>query len=387
MDRFERIDVCGLSYPAGPLAAEKWGTDEHGLLITLRSSDGVEGRALIRCHLGTSFRTLVEYFVDPLADRILGRDVHRDTVEAVWRTLLRLYRAQYLPLWPVSAIDVAAWDLLGQACGQPVRRLLSDTAADSVLAYSSIPRYDDAQAGIDDAVTTRNLGYRAIKVHTCGDVSVDLALTEGVARALNEPGTVMFDGSKRLSQAEARAIAHMLSGVGGLWLEEPFDPYDHRMHAELVAASDVPIIGFETAPGGPEAAAWAVEHGNMEGVLIDCNWKAGISGALETHRVVSAAGGQVVMHHGGSSTMNIANMQLVAALADVEMVELLTPVDQYNQGQLVPRPGFSGPVELNSLPGLGQVWDEEWLSAHEIAHSRDHRTSASVHPVGGRGNF
>ena len=387
MDRFERIDVCGLSYAAGPLAAEKWGSDEHGVLVTLRSSDGAEGRSLVRCHLGTSFRTLAEYFVGPVAERILGGEVRRGTVEEVWRTLLRLYQAQYMPLWPLSAVDVAAWDLLGQARGQPVRRLLSDTATESVLAYSSIPRYDDAQAGIADAVETRHMGYRAIKVHTCGNVSVDISLTEGVARALDEPGTVAFDGSKRLSQTEARRIAEMLGDVDGLWLEEPFDPYDRRMHAELVAASDVPIFGFETAPGGPEAAAWAVEHGNMEGVLIDCNWKAGISGAVETVRVVRAAGGQVVMHHGGSSTMNMANMQLVAALADVGMVELLTPVDEYNKGQVVPRPGQSGRVELNSLPGLGQVWDEEWLAAHEIVHSRDHRTTASVHPVPGRGNF
>ena len=51
-------------------------------------------------------------------------------------------------------------------------------------------------------------------------------------------------------------------------------------------------------------------------IEIDANWKAGVTGAYESMSKVTPGGVQIAMHHAGASSMNIANIHLVSALAD-----------------------------------------------------------------------
>ena len=85
--------------------------------------------------------------------------------------------------------------------------------------------------------------------------------------------------------------------------------------------------------------------------------------------------------------MNIANMHLVASLEEVNMVELLTPVGPYNRAQQIPRPNESGHVLLSNEPGLGQVWDHEWIGSHEIPGTRARQSRSTIPDLGSLSNF
>jgi L-alanine-DL-glutamate epimerase-like enolase superfamily enzyme len=45
----------------------------------------------------------------------------------------------------ISAIDVALWDILGKAAGQPVHRLLGGSEVTELQCYASLVRYSEPQ--------------------------------------------------------------------------------------------------------------------------------------------------------------------------------------------------------------------------------------------------
>ena len=61
----------------------------------------------------------------------------------------------------ISGIDIALWDLLGKATGQPVARLLGRYHRDTVKAYGSI-LFDEPEPLREKLFAVKQRGFRAI---------------------------------------------------------------------------------------------------------------------------------------------------------------------------------------------------------------------------------
>lgn len=375
MSTIETLEVRGLRYPAGPLARDRWGGVEEACLISI-SAGGSTGHALVRCNLSASYRTVAEW-VELIAPRVvLGRSL--DQHPTIWADMLQWYYHQYLPIFPLSAIDVALWDLRGVIAGVPVAQLISDQARPTVRAYASIPRYRDVGAGVADGVECYEAGFSAIKIHTVRDIDVDIRLLQGLRAALPD-AELMYDGTYFLSRDEALRVGRSLEALSGTWLEEPFDPFDLDSHIWLRKAQSVLVAGFETAPGAPGSACWAFDNGGFDMIEVDAVWKAGITGALQVIQHVQSRGGRIAMHHGASTTMNLANAHLVAASDGIEMIELLTPVGDYNVAGSPPR--IDPATKALAIPtpgGLGQQIDWEFVEAHEVGRATVHAPASAA---------
>ncbi|MGH9455384.1 MAG: mandelate racemase/muconate lactonizing enzyme family protein, partial [Terriglobia bacterium] len=63
----------------------------------------------------------------------------------------------------ISAIDIALWDLLGQATGQPVGRLLGGRYRDRVRPYASLLMQEPERMA-DELAAIKEQGFRAFKI-------------------------------------------------------------------------------------------------------------------------------------------------------------------------------------------------------------------------------
>ena len=134
----------------------------------------------------------------------------------------------------ISGIDIALWDLMGKACGQPVSRLLGGNYRQSVKPYGSI-LFDEPgplRRTLEGVVAR---GFRAIKLgwRPFGrrDGRFDELLVRTARAAVGDGVELMVDagGSEQFwphGANWARNTATMLADFGVAWFEEPLPPDD-----------------------------------------------------------------------------------------------------------------------------------------------------------------
>lgn len=368
MARVSHVILRGLRYPPGPLHAERWGAEQHAYALSVVDTDGAVGTAVGRCHLGTTPAAVRELVHGALVPACSGWT--EETHGSRWGALMDLVVAQYLPVFPVSVWDTALWDLRGVRADAPVAELLASAPAQSVAAYASIPTHQDPDELAADAAARFDEGFEAVKLHpTTAGLDLDIGLARHLRNALGGDAPLMYDARRTLSDSDALRLAHELHELGFGWLEEPFGPFEWDRHRRLRAAVPIPLAGFETAPGGPAAAREAAASGAFDLLEVDCFWKGGITGAARTVVAARAEGLGIVMHHGATPAMNLANLHLAAALG-IDRVELLTPVAAYGPGAELPElhPGRGLDVPLG--PGLGLTMDSGWVEEHSTTVER-----------------
>src|SRR6202020_125647 len=85
-----------------------------------------------------------------------------------------------------SAIDMACWDILGKATGQPVCVLLGGRYGDDFVLYRAISQ-EAPDAMAKRVAGYRAEGYRRFQLKVGGDPDVDIARIRAVAAQL-QPG-------------------------------------------------------------------------------------------------------------------------------------------------------------------------------------------------------
>lgn len=368
MARIETVEVRGLEYEAGPLNRDRWGDREQACMLAV-TAGGETGYAMSRCNLGLDWRSIGVWLLGYVAPGLVGADTADHG--SIYSRLLRDHSPQFLPVFPLSVVDVALWDLRGRLEGRSVAHMLAEAPATTVGAYASIPRFSDVGAGLQSALEQDAAGFRGIKVHYSGSLDRDLELSRRIRAAL--PGTELsFDAAGVLGYGEALLAGRTYLELDGEWIEEPFESYDFAANARLRAdLPGLPVVGFETAAGGPHAAKLAITSGAFDYIAIDCLWKGGITGAERVARFAAAHGQRVAIHHGGSPSMNLANIQVVAAVSNVDTIGLTAPVADYNRVARIPDlDPVTRSIAVPTAPGIGHEIDWDFVSAHETAYER-----------------
>src|SRR5258708_35949695 len=128
-------------------------------LLRIRTDDGVEGNAF----LGSASNSAItdgQGLITHLKPVLMGKDpMHREALVAeLWK------KQRPAGVRAIGAVDVALWDLLGKAMGQPIHRLLG-TYRESVPAYASSPVLPSPQAYAEQALEYKQQGWAAYKIH------------------------------------------------------------------------------------------------------------------------------------------------------------------------------------------------------------------------------
>ncbi len=151
----------------------------------------------------------------------------------------------------VGVLDAALWDLAAKAEGKPLWRLLADRfnggkAQARVPTYASGGHYrdgaDEASAITAELAGYRALGYTHFKIKVGGAaLDRDKARIEAALTVAGAGERLAVDGNGATDRAAAFALLGALAPYKLRWFEEPCDPLDYALLADVSAADFLPI--------------------------------------------------------------------------------------------------------------------------------------------------
>jgi L-alanine-DL-glutamate epimerase-like enolase superfamily enzyme len=369
MARVTSIRTLCFEQPAVPIHARRFAGRQQIVLTVVRSDTGHEGCAMARAHGGQPGRGIADAIRASLAPRVLGQDPLRR--ERIWQAMVELEPAGYVPVFAISAVDVALWDLAGRQLGVSVAHLLGGRR-DRIQAYASSAAMDSIDDYVAEALRCVAQGYRGYKLHPFNVPERDIDLCRAVREAVGPDVALMLDVAKTYDRMAAVRVGRVLEALDFAWFEEPLAHHDIQGYAELRRALQVPIIGAETVAGHGPAVANYLRANALDMVLCDVYWKAGITGMLKTAALCESMGVKVASHHGASPLMNMANLQVLCGATNADWIEILVPESGYNFAlPAYLSPDADGFVHLPEGPGLGVAPDWDYIHAHMVPGS-DH---------------
>ncbi len=261
----------------------------------------------------------------------------------------------------ISGIDMALWDILGKATGQPVSRLLGGIYRTSVKPYASILFEEPARLN-DTLLSLVGRGFRAIKMGwgPFGRVSrkLDEQLVQTARLAVGDEIDLMVDagGSEQFwphSYKWALETARMLSQYHITWFEESLRPDDIDNFALLREHSPVPISTGEVLTRRQTFISWIERHA-VDIIQPDLTKVGGLSEGRRIGWMAYDHGIELVPHGWNTAVGLAADLHLVASLPVGQYVEYLVP-SPYIEGILTEpiRLDSNGMLPVPVGPGLG----------------------------------
>ncbi len=226
-----------------------------------------------------------------------------------------------------SGIEIALWDLLGKARGEPVWKLLGFTRAYPKLPYASQLFGDTPAETLQRARSARAERFRAVKFgwgpigRAGADVDADhfAAAREG----LGEDGVLLIDVGQVFAEDVAAAALRIpaLERVRAHWLEEPFNTAALDAYAALAArCPTVKLAGGEGAHNF-HMARHLIDYGKVGYIQVDCGRIGGIGIAHRVADYAAVRGVSFVNHTFTSHLALSASLQPYAGMRDDEICE------------------------------------------------------------------
>lgn len=304
------------------------------------------------------------------AERIIGRDP-RD-IDGIWRAIhfegaMRTTGGADMRM--LSAINMAQLDILGQASGLPLYRLLGGKTRSRVRVYNTTTDYwaiNGMKMGRDTMKIVRFLldrGVTGMKIypfeapdHYLSNKALDEGLRwirdirDGVGNEMD----ICVDCWGRFDLTSAARIAKALEPYNIMYLEDAMLSGNARAYARLAAETSVPICISETLASRYEYREF-FELKSCDVVMYDVTWCGGpseakrISDMAETYMIPTSP------HTCGGPLLFTCSAHLATALPDLLIME--SNYWKYNHqypyfvnNVPVPQDGHVTPPEL---PGIG----------------------------------
>jgi L-alanine-DL-glutamate epimerase-like enolase superfamily enzyme len=150
----------------------------------------------------------------------------------------------------IGTIEVAIWDAVAKIAGRPLHRLLAERygggkAADRVFCYVGAGWYFPGQTVTDLQDEMRrhlDAGYTMVKMKIGGlKLTEDLRRVEAVRAILPQNAQLAVDANSKFNRDQAIAYAKALAPLQLRWFEEPCDPLDFALLAEVASVYDPPL--------------------------------------------------------------------------------------------------------------------------------------------------
>lgn len=371
--RIRRIDAVGLTgaTPAGGWTEELRPDDAVHTLVVVHTDEGLTG-------VGSVFTShkLVRAALDVLEPLYAGESAIEPE-----RLSEKLHQSTF---WfgrggsvthAISGIDVALWDVFGQATGQPVGRLLGGRYRDRVRPYASL-LMDQPEALAGRLHEVREEGFRAVKIgwgpFGRDSHALDERIVAAAREAVGSDALLMVDagGSDAFwphGLKWALRTADMLAAYEVRWFEEPLRPDALEDYVALRRASRVDIAAGEVLTRRQSYLPWLQGHA-LDVVQPDTTKVGGLS---EQRRIGWTAydNGIRLVPHGWNTAIGLAaDLQLASALPDTDLVEYISGSPYVDD---ITAEGWKldddGMLAVPDRPGLGVRLDPERIARYADA--------------------
>ncbi|MCC7494004.1 MAG: mandelate racemase/muconate lactonizing enzyme family protein [Fimbriimonadaceae bacterium] len=272
-----------------------------------------------------------------------------------------------------SAVEMALWDALGQATGQPLYQLLGGRCRESVPVYNtcvSHGAYRDHERFLGDPgdLATELLadGYTAAKIWPFDRASErhlgqrveprDLDRAVAPVAAMRATGLeVGIELHGRWTLPAAVAVAHALEPHTPLFLEEALPAGHPNQIRALREATRIPLIGSEWLINRQDVLPW-LQCGATQILMTDTSWNGGLLESLRIASLAETFGVPLVFHSCGGPLTHAASLHLATAIPNIYAVETVRAFAQtwfreVSDLELRVRDGLTAPPP--ERPGLG----------------------------------
>ena len=146
-----------------------------------------------------------------------------------------------------SAIDMACWDILGQATGQPVCNLLGGRYGDDFLLYRAISQEaPEAMAG--KVAGYRAEGYRKFQLKVGGDPETDIERIRAVSAELQRGDVLIADANTGWLMHQAARVVRAVKDID-VYIEQPCETFEECYSIRKM--TDHPFVLDESIDGLP----------------------------------------------------------------------------------------------------------------------------------------
>jgi mandelate racemase len=324
------------------------------VLIDIETDQDIIGRAYVFGYTPKTLRPLLAVF-EELSDLLRGKPAAPTARWTEFETTFRLLGRQGLLGMALAGIDLALWDALARYQDITVAELLGGEAT-PIRAYDSYGIVD-AERDRDRLEASMAAGYSAVKVRLGGgDLADDVANLKAVRAAVGPDLGLMVDYNQSLSVPEAARRLPHLAAFDVIWIEEPVPAEDIAGHAEVRAASPIPIQTGENW-WFPEDAARAVQARCCDYAMLDLVKIGGVTGWRRAAGMCEAASMPVSSH-----LFPEMSAHLLAATTGAHYLEVLDIARSILAEPLVVENGAVTPRG----PGFGLEWDEDAVARYAI---------------------
>ena len=238
---------------------------------------------------------------------LIGRDPL--DIEKHWHRMFRIsdfFGYGGAEMRALSAIDIALWDIAGQAAKQPIYKMLGGACRNRIRIYNTCSSYgeiQDSRTFFEDPVglakSLLDEGITAMKVYpfdylsepSMGQHISPSQLDEGlepirkIRNAVGNSIEIAHDGSGRWNLPSAIKIAQAMEPYEIMWQEELVEPVNVDTYLRLAQSTKTPVCAAERLISRYQFREF-IEKGAAEIVMPDLIWTGGIS---ETRRIANMA--------------------------------------------------------------------------------------------------
>jgi L-alanine-DL-glutamate epimerase-like enolase superfamily enzyme len=371
--RIDAVDFCYLAMPEVTTAADG---SQDALVVRIAAGGHVgwgECEAAPLPSIAAWVCPMSHGACRPVGASVLGRDLDGPQDIAamaadVAYNSMDLLQASHT--W--SGVEIALWDLLGRARGEPVWRLLGQERAHPKLPYASVLFGATPEETGARARAIRAEGFTAAKFGWAPfgrDLAEDIRHLEAARAGLGEDGILLIDAGQIFGEdVEAAALRlPALAAARAGWLEEPFAGSALAAYAALAARSPVPLAGGEAAHNAA-MAEHLIDFGRVGFVQIDTGRIGGLAPARRVALRAAAAGVTYVNHTFTSNLALSASLQPYAGLEGHRLCEYPVGLQPLARDLTLTRiaPGPDGLIRLPEAPGLGVEMNPEALARYAV---------------------
>lgn len=386
--RIARIDTHTLRVPLGKerfYSSQCAFPERKSLLVRVETDDGLVG-------WGEGGQYGPAEPVAACIDAVLGPPlIGRDPREPVrlWEegyAATRDFGQKSAYIEALSALDIAFWDIHGQAVGEPISRLLGGAFRDSIHAYATgcyyREGYTDLEAALPSlAAEARSYvaaGFDTLKIKIgLLSVEADLRRVATIRQTVGDGVCLLVDANHAYNAATAVRVGRALEAYDIGWYEEPVPPEDRRGYRHVRESVAMPVAGGEC-----EYTRYGFRDLLLDGCVDiaqpDLCASGGFSEWNKIYALASALGVWVIPHVWGSGVALAAALHVLAAtppfphtanpipLQNEPVIEFDRSPNPLRERLLVePITLIGGRVPVPQGPGLGITVDEKALREYE----------------------
>jgi L-alanine-DL-glutamate epimerase-like enolase superfamily enzyme len=241
-----RVEITPVSVPFREPETWAWG-ERRGIssvIVQVHTDDGLVGLGEA---VGAPSTPIMLEALRHLAGLIEGHDPYR--VEQCTRMLYGRGGWHYfrrLGNYAIAAVEMAFWDLIGQAAGQPVAHLLGGPVVDRVPFYYPIARKPLATMA-EEAGAAVERGMRTVYLKIGLDEEADVETVATVRQALGTRAKLRVDANEAWTAGEAIRVIKRIEPFDLEFVEQPVSMLDLDAMERVRDAVDVPIAADQGA--------------------------------------------------------------------------------------------------------------------------------------------